>query len=156
MDYMKHKYSKRVYQVMTDHGPDHPYLSCFPFVRYVSKGAMEKFFSPCGKPQVATEPLVSVTQEIEWEKRQLRKEEPLVVKAPTPISRPKAKRERVHREGTGPEEYTLKDLCSELGISPATARKLLRANGKKPPEGTWKWPNKESAKPIKKFLKKIL
>ena len=156
MDYMKHKYSKRVYQVMTDHGPDHPYLSCFPFVRYVSKGAMEKFFSPCGKPQVATEPLVSVTQEIEWEKRQLRKEEPIVVKAPTPISRPKAKRERVHRERTGPEEYTLKDLCSELGIPPATARKLLRSKGKAAPDGGWKWPDKEAAKPTKKFLKKLL
>lgn len=156
MDYMKHKYSKRVYQVMTDHGPDHPYLSCFPFVRYVSKGAREKFFSPCGKPQVATEPLVSVTQEIEWEKGQLRKEEPIVVKAPTPISRPKAKRERVHRERTGPEEYTLKDLCSELGIPPATARKLLRSKGKAAPDGGWKWPDKEAAKPIKKFLKKLL
>lgn len=156
MDYMKHKYSKRVYQVMTDHGPDHPYLSCFPFVRYVSKGAMEKFFSPCGKPQVATEPSVSVTQEIEWEKRQLRKEEPLVVKAPTPISRPKAKRERAPRERTGPGEYTLKDLCSELGISPATARKLLRSKGKTAPDGGWKWPDKEAAKPIKKFLKKLL
>lgn len=156
MDYMKHKYSKRVYQVMTDHGPDHPYLSCFPFVRYVSKGTMERFFSPCGKPQEATEPMVSVTQEIEWEKRQLRKEEPLVVKAPTPISRPKAKRERVHREGTGPEEYTLKDLCSELSISPATARKLLRSKGKAAPDGGWKWPDKEAAKPIKKFLKKLL
>lgn len=156
MDYMKHKYSKRVYQVMTDHGPDHPYLSCFPFVRYVSKGTMERFFSPCGKPQEATEPLVSVTQEIEWEKRQLRKEEPLVVKAPTPISRPRVKRERATREKVRPGEYTLKDLCSELGISPATARKLLRSKGKATPDGGWKWPDKEAAKPIKKFLKKLL
>lgn len=156
MGYMKHKYSKRVYQVMTDHGPDHPYLSCFPFIRYESKGIMEKFFSPCEKPGEATEPLVSVTQEIEWEKKQLRKEEPLVVKAPTPISRPKAKRERVLGEKTGPGEYTLKDLCSELGISPATARKLLRSKGKTTPDGGWKWPDKEAAKPIKKFLKKLL
>lgn len=156
MDYMKHKYSKRVYQVMTDHGPDHPYLSCSPFARYVSKGTMERFFSPCGKPQEATEPMVSVTQEIEWEKKQLRREEPLVVKAPTPIFRPRAKQERVHRERTRPEEYTLKDLCSELGISPATARKLLRSKGKVAPDGGWKWTDREAAKPVKKILKKLL
>lgn len=154
MDYMKHKYSKRVYQVMTDHGPDHPYLLCSPFARYVSKGTMERFFSPCGKPQEATEPMVSVTQEIEWEKKQLRREAPLVVKAPTPISRPRAKQERAHRERTGSKEYTLADLCGEIGMDPTKARKLLRAKGKKPPEGTWKWPNKEAAKSIRRFLKK--
>lgn len=155
MDYMKHRYSKRVYQVMTDHGPDHPYLSCSPFTRYVSKGTMEKFFSPCEKPEEVTEPLVSVTQEIEWEKRQLRREEPIVVKAPSPISRPKAEREkspRTREESTG--EYTLAELCGEIGMDPAKARKLLRAKGKKPPEGTWKWPNKEAAKSIRRFLKK--
>lgn len=156
MDYVKHKYSKRVYQVMTDHGPDHPYLSCSSFVRYVSKGAMEKFFSPCEKPQEAPEPMILVTREIEWEKRQLMREEPLVVKTPTPVSRPKAKRERVLREKTGPDEYTLKDLCSELGIPPTTARKLLRSKGKATPDGGWKWPDREAAKPIKKFLKKFL
>lgn len=152
---MKHKYSKRVYQVMTDHGPDHPYLLCSPFARYVSKGTMERFFSPCGKPQEATEPMVSVTQEIEWEKLQLRREEPIVVKAPSPISRPKAKREKPHRtKKESTEEYTLADLCGEIGMDLAKARKLLRANGKKPPEGTWKWPNKEAAKSIRRFLKK--
>lgn len=155
MDYMKHKYSKRVYQVMTDHGPDHPYLSCSPFTRYVSKGTMEKFFSPCEKPKEVTEPLVPVTQEIEWEKLQLRREEPIVVKAPSPISRPKAEREkspRTKKESTG--EYTLAELCGEIGMDPAKARKLLRAKGKKPPEGTWKWPNREAAKAIRRFLKK--
>lgn len=155
MDYMKHKYSKRVYQVMTDHGPDHPYLLCSPFARYVSKGTMKRFFSPCGKPQEATEPMVSVTQEIEWEKLQLRHEEPIVVKAPSPISRPKARGEkspRTKKESTG--EYTLADLCGEIGMDPTKARKLLRAKWKKPPEGTWKWPNKEAAKAIRRFLKK--
>lgn len=156
MGYMKHKYSKRVYQVMTDHGPDHPYLSCFPFIRYESKGTIERFFSPCGEPQEATEPVVSVTQEIEWEKRQLRKEELIVVKAPTPISRPKVKRERAPREKVRPGEYTLKDLCSELGIPPAIARKLLRSKGKVAPDGGWKWTDREAAKPIKKILKKLL
>lgn len=153
MDYMKHKYSKRVYQVMTDHGPDHPYLSCFPFIRYVSKGAMEKFFTKCSGP--AQDSSIRVEQEIEWEKRQLRREEPIVVKAPSPISRPKAKGEkstRTKKESTG--EYTLADLCGGIGMDPTKARKLLRAKGKKPPEGTWKWPNKEAAKAIRRFLKK--
>lgn len=153
MDYMKHKYSKRVYQVMTDHGPDHPYLLCSPFARYVSKGTMERFFTKCLGP--VQDSSIRVEQEIEWEKLQLRREEPIVVKAPSPISKPKAKREKSHRtkkESTG--EYTLADLCGEIGMDPAKARKLLRANGKKPPEGTWKWPNKEAAKSIRRFLKK--
>lgn len=155
-EYLKHRYSKRVWKVETDHGPDHPYLSHFPYVRYVSQSTMKKFFSPCEKPQVATEPMVSVTQEIEWEKKQLLKEEPLLVKAPTPISQSKAKGERAPRERTGPGEYTLKDLCSELGISPATARKLLRSKGKAAPRGGWRWPNAEAAEGTKKFLKKFL
>lgn len=153
MDYMKHKYSKRVYQVMTDHGPDHPYLLCSPFARYVSKGTMERFFTKCPGP--VQDSSIRVEQEIEWEKLQLRREEPIVVKAPSPISRPKAKREkspRTKKEFTG--EYTLADLCGEIGMDPAKARKLLRAKGKKPPEGTWKWPNREAAKAIRRFLKK--
>lgn len=153
MEYMKHKYSERVYQVMTDHGPDHPYLLCSPFARYVSKGTMERFFTKCPGP--VQDSSIRVEQEIEWEKLQLRREEPIVVKAPSPISRPKAKKEKSHRtkkESTG--EYTLADLCGEIGMDPAKARKLLRANGKKPPEGTWKWPNKEAAKSIRRFLKK--
>ena len=153
MDYMKHKYSKRVYQVMTDHGPDHPYLSCFSFVRYVTTSTMERFFTKCPGP--VQESSIRVEQEIEWEKRQLRREEPIVVKAPSPISRPKTKREkstRTKEESTG--EYTLAELCGEIGMDPARARKILRVNGKKPPEGTWKWPNKEAAKSIRRFLKK--
>lgn len=153
MEYMRHKYSKRVYQVMTDHGPDHPYLSCFSFVRYVTTSTVERFFTKWPGP--VQDSSIRVDQEIEWEKLQLRREEPIVVKAPSPISRPKAKREKSHRtkkESTG--EYTLADLCGEIGMDPAKARKLLRANGKKPPEGTWKWPNKEAAKTIRRFLKK--
>ena len=153
MDYMKHKYSKRVYQVMTDHGPDHPYLLCSPFARYVSKGTMERFFTKCPGP--VQDSSIRVEQEIEWEKLQLRREEPIVVKAPSSISRPKAKGEkspRTREKSTG--EYTLAELCGEIGMDPAKARKLLRVNGKKPPEGTWKWPNREAAKAIRRFLKK--
>lgn len=150
---MKHKYSKRVYQVMTDHGPDHPYLSCFPFVRYVTTSTMERFFTKCPGPVQNSS--IRVGQEIEWEKRQLRREEPIVVKSPSPISRPKAKEKKppgTKKESTG--EYTLADLCGEIGMDPAKARKLLRAKGKKPPEGTWKWPNKEAAKAIRRFFQK--
>ena len=154
MEYVKHKYSKRVYQVMTDHGPDHPYLSCFPFVRNVAAVRLEKFFSLCEKPSEEHKPTMSVSQEIEWEERQLRREEPLVVEAPSKVSRPKGG--RTHRVKQSPEEYTLKDLCLELGTTPAVARKLLRSKGKTAPDGGWKWPNKEEAKPIKKFLKKFL
>ena len=153
MEYMKHKYSKRVYQVMTDHGPDHPYLSCFSFVRYVTTSTMERFFTKCTGP--VQDSSIRVEQEIEWEKLQLRREEPIVVKAPSPISRPKAEREKSPRTREGSTgEYTLAELCGEIGMDPAKARKLLRAKGKKPPEGTWKWSNKEAAKTIREFLKK--
>ena len=153
MEHMKHKYSKRVYQVMTDHGPDHPYLSCFPFVRYVTISTMKRFFTECSGP--AQDSSIQVEQEMEWEKRQLRREEPIEVKAPPPISRPKAKPGKSHRnQGEFTGEYTLANLCGEIGMDPAKARKLLRAKGKRPPEGTWKWPNKEAAKAIRRFLKK--
>ena len=155
MEYMKHKYSKRVYEVKTDHGPDHPYLSCFPFVRYVPQSTREKFFTHCSGP--IQDSHITVFQEIDWEKRQLRKEEPIVVKAPAPTER-KLKRkegsEIQRREKKPSTDCTLTDLCGEIGMDPAKARKLLRAKGKKPPEGTWKWPNREAAKAIRRFLKK--
>lgn len=144
MEYVKHKYSKRVYQVMTDHGPDHPYLSCFPFIRDVTSRTLDAFFYPCSGPTQSSP--IPVPQEIDWEKRQLRRKEPLVVQAPEPVKR----RRRI---STG---YTLRDLCSELNISPPTARKLLRAKGKIPPEGGWRWPNAEAAEGTKIFLKKLL
>ena len=150
---MKHKYSKRVYQVMTDHGPDHPYLSYFPYVRYVRQSTMEKFFTPCSGP--IQDSTITVPQEIDWEKRQLQKEEPIVVKAPTPTGRKPRERERAETRRKEPStDYTLADLCGEIGMDPPKARKLLRAKGKKPPDGAWKWPNNEAAKSIRRFLKK--
>lgn len=156
MEYMRHKYSKRVYQVMRDHGEDHPYLACHPFVRYTSQGSWPKFFSPCGKPEEPQDIKISVLEEIEWEKKQLRREEPIRVQAPASIEKPKKRRVSKSRATPESGEYTLKDLCMELGLSPATARKLLRSKGKTAPDGGWRWPDKESAKPIKKFLKKFL
>ena len=154
-EYLKHQYSKRVYQVMTDHGPDHPYLSCFPFVRYVHQSTMEKFFTHCLGP-IQDSP-TTVLQEIDWEKLQLRKEEPILVKAPAPTERKLRRKGRAdtrRREKEPSPDYTLADLCGEIGMDPAKARKLLRAKGKKPPEGAWRWPNKEAAKAIRRFLKK--
>jgi len=153
MEYVKHKYSKRVYRVMTDHGPEHPYLSSFPYVRNISTGMLERFFFPCGKPQVEYESPVPVGKEIEWEKRQLRREEPIVVKSPQVISKSRARNKRPPQVKQGPREYTLKDLCSELGISPTVARKVLRSKGMTAPEGGWRWPSPEAAKDIKEILK---
>ena len=155
MEYMKHRYSKRVYQVRRDHGENHPYLSCFPFVRYVTSSTMERFFTKCSEPRGEV-PLVTVQQEIDWEKKQLRKEEPLMVKAPTPTKRSQKKNPPRTPGASETGEYTLKDLCLELGTTPAVARKLLRAKGKAAPTGGWRWTTKEAAKPIKKFLKKLL
>lgn len=157
MEYMKHKYSKRVYQVMTDHGPDHPYLSCHPFVRYIPQREWHRFFSPCSKPTDPQNVEISVLDEIKWEKRQMIREEPLVVKAPSPVSKPKVKRGRsATRAESKSEEYTLKDLCSELNTSPTMARKILRSKGKTAPEGGWRWANRDDARGVKKFLKKFL
>lgn len=153
MEYVKHKYSKRVYRVMTDHGPEHPYLSSFPYIRNISTGMLERFFSPCGKPQVEYESPVSVGKEIEWEKRQLRREEPIVVKSPQVIPKPRIRSKKTSQVKQGPVEYTLKDLCSELGISPAVARKTLRSRGMAAPEGGWRWSSSEAARGIKEILK---
>lgn len=154
MEYVRHKYSKRVYQIMTDHGPDHPYLwSPWEFsIREPSKLRMSKFFSPCEKPPtMPTEYPISIPQELEWEKKQLAGDQPIVVHSPVTKSRTKAPRKP--QGGSG--EYTLADLCGELGMDPAKARKLLRSKGKTPPPGGWKWPDKKEAKAIRRFLKKF-
>lgn len=161
-EYVKHRYSGRIYQIMRDHGPDHPYLwSPWDFAsRYPSQDIWNRFFVPCEKPEIMPKHYaISIPKELEWEKRRLFREEPLVVKAPVD-TRPKPK--KAHREKAEPKEfkeptgeYTLADLCGELGMSPAKARKLLRSHGKKPPAGGWKWPNKEDAKSTKRFLRKF-
>ena len=152
-EYLKHRYSKRVYEVKTDHGPDHSYLFHFPYVRYVRQSTMEKFFTPCSGP--TQDSPITVSQEIDWEKRQLLKEKPIVVRAPTPTGGKPREREWAETRGKEPStDYTLADLCGEIGMDPSKARKLLRAKGKKPPDGAWKWPNKEAAKSIRRFLKK--
>lgn len=161
-EYVKHRYSGRIYQIMRDHGPDHPYLwSPWDFAsRYPSPDIWNRFFVPCEKPEIMPKHYaISIPKELEWEKRRLFREEPLMVKAPVET---KPKHKKVHREKTEPKEpkeptgeYTLADLCGELGMLPSKARKLLRSHGKKPPAGGWRWPNKEAAKSTKRFLRKF-
>lgn len=154
MEYVRHKYSKRIYQIMTDHGPDHPYLwSPWEFsTRYLSQSKMTKFFSPCEKPaEMPRSYPTSITQELEWENRQLAGSRPLRVEPPVTNTPPKVKEPSLQEAG----EYTLRDLCGEIGMDPAKARKLLRSKGKTSPQGGWKWASKEEAKPIRRFLKKF-
>lgn len=153
MEYVKHKYSKRVYRVMIDHGEGHPYLSCFPYVRYCEQSTIRNFFIPCSGP-IQSSP-INIPTEMEWEKNQLLRKEPLLVKAPSPVRARKALVTIKDKTTTSDESYTLSDLCREIGMDPSKARKLLRAKGKKPPEGVWKWPDRESARSIKRFLKKF-
>jgi len=149
MEYVKHKYSKRVYQVMEDHGSEHPYLSCFPYVRYCGQSTLKKFFIPSLGPVQDSE--ITIPQEMRWEERELLRREPIRVRAP--VSGRRARVQKLTPEIT--KEYTLLDLCGEIGMDPSKARKLLRAKGKRPPNGTWKWPNKKDARSIKKFLKNL-
>lgn len=163
-EYVKHRYSGRIYQIMRDHGQDHPYLwSPWDFAsRYPSQDVWDRFFVLCEKPETMPKHYaISIPKELEWEKRRLFLEEPLVVKSPEgtkpkPRKAPReerTKKPKESKESTG--KYTLADLCGELGMSPAKARKLLRSKGKKPPAGGWKWPNKEASKSIKRFLRKF-
>lgn len=159
MEYVKHNYSGRVYQVHRDHGPNsNPHLSNPKgYGRYIRETTLERFFTTCREP-AQEEPSISVLQEIKWEKEVLAKEQPQ-----KPLEAPQEKNpQKVTKPSTpkksspGAAEYTLKDLCSELGITPAVARKLLRSKGKTAPDGGWRWPNSEAARGIKKFLKKFL
>lgn len=153
MEYVKHRYSKRVYQIMTDHGPNHPYLwSPWEFsTRKPGSALMSRFFVPCEKPpEMPKGYTISILQEMDWERRQLIGDKPIIVHSPVPKDRSGDKRKPPNND-----EYTLADLCRELGMSPAKARKLLRSKGKVPPSGGWKWSNREEAKPLKEFLKNL-
>lgn len=158
MNYMKHRYSKRIYQVMEDHGPEHPYLwSPWEFaVRNPTPLQWEKFFAPCEKPpEMPRSYPISIPQEIEWEKKQFRKNEPIVVHPPVPTKKAqpgeKTSRPRPSGDSSG---YTLADLCGEVNIPQSKARALLRKSKLKKPLDGWKWPSREEAKPYLKFLRK--
>ena len=69
MEYVKHNYSGRVYQVHRDHGPNSaPHLSSSSGQgRYIRETTLERFFTPCKGPDLG-EPTISVIQEAQWEK----------------------------------------------------------------------------------------
>jgi hypothetical protein len=48
---------------------------------------------------------------------------------------------------------TLKELCTELGLEPSKARKLLRKANIEKPGASWEWNNKEDIQRIKTLLK---
>lgn len=149
MNYVKHKYSKRVYQIMMDHGDGSPYLSQFPNVRYCSDTRMREFFTQCDGPTQDSK--IPVLKEIEWEQKQIRGSEPIIVKAPL------QKVGRIRRSGrttTTAGGYTLKEICSELGISTSSARRILRSRGRAP-EGGWRWSSSQEVEEVKSFLKNL-
>lgn len=158
-DYLKHRYSGRIYQVMLDHGPDHPYLwSPWEYaIRPYNKYLWDHFLIPCEKPpQMPYSYPISIPQEMEWEDRQVNKANlgKIQVRPPKRRDNP-IKKTRIKKRAQQEDGYTLKDLCSELGIPPAQARKALRSKGKKAPDGGWKWPNSEAAKSIKEILRNL-
>lgn len=153
MEYVRHRFSGRVYEVMRDHHPDKPYLRAFPFVREISQLRLKKFFISCGKPTSDTLGRITIDEEIQWENRRIRRDEPIRVRPPEPINRPTKRKAKAAISDVG--EYTLKDMCLEIGITPAAARRALRSNKVSPPEGGWSWPNRESAASVKKILEKL-
>lgn len=152
MEYVKHNYSGRVYQVLRDHGPGStPHLRCSEgWERYLKETSIQQFFTPYKGPE--GEPSqISVLAEIQWEKAQMG-EGPKVSSQEPSKSLGKPKSTKASSGG----EYTLRDLCSELNTTPSIARKILRSQGKTAPDGGWRWPNAEAAKSIKRLIKKFL
>lgn len=154
-EYLKHIHSGRIYQVMRDHGPDHPYLwSPWEFaVRTPSRHRWDSFFRPCDKPEeMPTRYDISIPDEMAWEDRKLRGAAPIVVTPPAPTVRPTRKERRPRPTGG----YTIQDLATELGCTPGQARAALRKSKTAKPAGGWRWSSTEEAEPIRKLLKKVL
>lgn len=157
MKYLKHKYSKRVYQVREDHGSEHPELVHFHQIRCPGSNRLDRFFTPTTETPSEGEGMVSIPKEIEWENKKLRGDRPLEIKVSTPDEGGRRKKPSRPNKRLGESEvYTLSDLCQELGTSPGVARRLLRSRGKTAPAGGWKWSSRGEAKPIKKILKNLL
>lgn len=81
MELVKHIYSKRVYEVVRDHGENHPYLKHLYFLRMVSQDKLKRFFRPCGEQEIIPK-RISIDQEILWEKRFLNRNKRLKVYPP--------------------------------------------------------------------------
>lgn len=67
-------------------------------------------------------------------------------------SKPK---EKVNTEDNTQKEsrVTLKEICEELNIKPAAARRILRKSNIEKPGGSWTWDNPEEVDRIKSLLK---
>lgn len=84
------------------------------------------------------DPMVDAAQLPKEKKERVKKE----VKERTP---------RVSREGL----VSIGDICTELGIDPRDARKVLRAKKMEKPDAGWAWATKEAAE-VKAMIKKEL
>jgi len=78
--------------------------------------------------------------------------EPRKVK-PKPIAATQAA--AAAKRGTPPpgSDYSLTQLCQELGIDPSDARKTLRRKGVEKPGSQWAWATSEAAEAARKALK---
>lgn len=159
-EYVKHTYSGRIYQVMRDHGPDHPYLwSPWEFASRYPSQVRAQFFRPCHKPEtMPTGYDISIEKELEWEGRKLRGSQPIVVRPPAPsVNRTK----KVYggkpippRRTTG--AFTVQDLALELGCTTGQARAALRKSKLDKPQGGWKWSTPGEAELARRTIKKSL
>lgn len=158
-EYLKHIHSGRIYQVMRDHGPDHPYLwSPWEFsVRTPGQHRWGKFFRSCEKPEtMPTKYDISILEEMAWEDRKLRGTQPIVVKAPSPTVKSKTRDRMRANPPTVEGEFTIQDLALEVGCTPGQARAILRKSKTNKPQGGWKWISSEEAEPIRRILRKNL
>lgn len=164
VEYVKHIYSGRIYQVMRDHGPDHPYLwSPWEFsIRYPTP-RREQFFRPCQKPEtMPTRYDIRIETEIAWEDRKLYGSQPIVVHPPKPTQRMRRKKEKAPTPKRSPKAprssggLTVQDLAQEIGCTPGQARAALRKSGVEKPQGGWRWATPEEAEGAKNLIKKNL
>lgn len=159
-EYLKHVYTGRIYQIMRDHGPDHPYLwSPWEFsVRTPSKERMDRFFKPTEKPPIMpTRYDISILEEMAWEDRRILGSKPIVVEAPKPtVKKTPRPRTRTKAPATPQGGFTIQDLALELGCSPGQARAVLRKSKLEKPSRGWRWSSSEEAEPYRKAVKKGL
>ena len=161
MEYLKHKYSGRIYVVRRDHNPEKPYLwSPWDYTsRTPKKFVWDNFLTPCEKPpEMPRHYDISIAEEMEWEKAHMPEEPKKATEEERPPAQskltpaPKKASKAISASAKG--KYTLKDLCMEIGMEPSQARRLLRSSGKKPPSGGWVWDSPKEVEGVKRFLKK--
>ncbi len=73
------------------------------------------------------------------------------------MAKPAAKKETApKKEEAAKSGISIADIAEELGITPAEARKHLRALEIEKPEGGWNWANEKAAAPVRKQLSERL